>query len=269
MDYIKAFGVTASGRPSYVNGNPAAGIQGSIPDVAVWEYPMREILAVIEAAGITPSNSDLTQLLEALRLLTKPVGATGVQSFTTAGSATFTAAVTGLHRITGFGAGGGGGGSIATTGAGGGGGGGGRGVRYIFLTAGLSSALVVPAGGVGGTSVVTPTSGGTASFVGVALASGGSPGQNVGAGQAGLGGNAGNGLVTGGVNTLGGGGSQGYNVTAYYGGNGGQCPGAGFGAYQSIQNGNPGALGGTGSGGGGGVNGTGGAGADGGILIEW
>lgn len=76
MDYIKPFGVTTSGRPSYVNGNPAAGIKGSIPDVAVWEYPMREIIAAEEAAGLTPSNGDLTQLAQAIQR-NIPIGTAG------------------------------------------------------------------------------------------------------------------------------------------------------------------------------------------------
>jgi hypothetical protein len=54
---------------SYVNGNPPAGVQGSIPPAEAIEYPQREIVAVIVAAGLTPTNTDLTQLLQAIRIL--------------------------------------------------------------------------------------------------------------------------------------------------------------------------------------------------------
>lgn len=56
-------------RPPYVNGNAAAGIKGSYPPAESAEHPMREILAVIEAAGIEPSRDDLTQLLQAIQIL--------------------------------------------------------------------------------------------------------------------------------------------------------------------------------------------------------
>lgn len=56
-------------RPPYVNGNAAAGIKGSYPPAELAEHPMREILAVIEAAGIEPSRDDLTQLLQAIQIL--------------------------------------------------------------------------------------------------------------------------------------------------------------------------------------------------------
>lgn len=66
MKYNQPYGVTDPQAP-YVNGNPALGVQGSIPPASSIEYPQREILAVIESAGIVPSNSDLTQLLQALQ----------------------------------------------------------------------------------------------------------------------------------------------------------------------------------------------------------
>ncbi len=57
------------GQPndSYIDGNPANGTEGSAVPAAAIEAPQREILAVIEAAGIVPSNGVLTQLLSALR----------------------------------------------------------------------------------------------------------------------------------------------------------------------------------------------------------
>jgi hypothetical protein len=62
----------------YVNGNPSAGLAGSIPPAASVEYDQREIVAVIQwafdhgyydyAAQLchAPTNADLTQLLKAI-----------------------------------------------------------------------------------------------------------------------------------------------------------------------------------------------------------
>lgn len=56
----------ASNDP-YIGKNVAAGIQGStIPPAAV-EYPQREIVAVIDAAGMSRTNADLQQMLKAIR----------------------------------------------------------------------------------------------------------------------------------------------------------------------------------------------------------
>ena len=55
-------------RP-YINANPSLSIEGSWPDGEGIEHPQREILAVIEAAGLTPSDTDLTQLLQAINQL--------------------------------------------------------------------------------------------------------------------------------------------------------------------------------------------------------
>ena len=51
---------------SYVNANPTSGIEGSIPDAIAFEYFQREVLAVIVAGGLTPSNASLTQLRDAI-----------------------------------------------------------------------------------------------------------------------------------------------------------------------------------------------------------
>jgi len=56
---------------SFVNGIPGIQKGSPVPAGAV-EYPQREILAVIEAAGIVPSNEDLEQLLKAIRLIIPP-----------------------------------------------------------------------------------------------------------------------------------------------------------------------------------------------------
>src|SRR4051812_5144440 len=63
MDYNQPTG-GLPGDP-YIGKNVAAGIQGSkVPPGAV-EYPQRETVNVIMAAGITPSNGNLAQLWQA------------------------------------------------------------------------------------------------------------------------------------------------------------------------------------------------------------
>lgn len=52
-------------RP-YNNANPSAGIRGSRPHAKAIEGPMREILAVIDEAGIERNAEDFTQLLQAI-----------------------------------------------------------------------------------------------------------------------------------------------------------------------------------------------------------
>lgn len=55
------------GRIGFRDENPAAGIQGTDLPAAWLNALQEEILAVIEAAQITPSGADLTQLLQAIR----------------------------------------------------------------------------------------------------------------------------------------------------------------------------------------------------------
>lgn len=72
MDYIAPLNRPATvgePRPAYFDGDAQTGQQGSYPSGRSLEYPMREILAVIEAAGLSPNNSDLTQLLQAINAL--------------------------------------------------------------------------------------------------------------------------------------------------------------------------------------------------------
>ncbi|MBX5094884.1 hypothetical protein HJB54_05155 [Rhizobium lentis] len=68
MQYNAPYG-SADPNAGYVDRNMAAATKGSIPPAAAIEYPQREIMAVITAAGITGSNGDLTQLLQAIQQL--------------------------------------------------------------------------------------------------------------------------------------------------------------------------------------------------------
>jgi hypothetical protein len=66
MKYEPPYGITDP-NAGYINGNPAAGIEGSIPPAASIEYPMREIVAAITVNGIVPNDGDLQQLARAIR----------------------------------------------------------------------------------------------------------------------------------------------------------------------------------------------------------
>jgi len=66
MRYQQPFGISDL-NASYINGNPATGILGSIPPAAAFEQPQREIVNVIQAGDLTPSDTDLSQLLQSNR----------------------------------------------------------------------------------------------------------------------------------------------------------------------------------------------------------
>ncbi|ARO22956.1 hypothetical protein TAL182_CH01143 [Rhizobium sp. TAL182] len=68
MEYNAPYG-SADPNAAYVDRNTAAATKGSVPPAAAIEYPQREIMAVIAAAGISGSNADLTQLLQAIQYL--------------------------------------------------------------------------------------------------------------------------------------------------------------------------------------------------------
>jgi hypothetical protein len=66
MKYQQPYGVTDPNAP-YINGNPAAGIEGSIPPALAFEEPMREIVNFITDSGMTPNDNDLHQLAESVQ----------------------------------------------------------------------------------------------------------------------------------------------------------------------------------------------------------
>ncbi len=68
MEYVVPLSDAGPGD-SYVDAVPATGVKGSAVPAAAIEYPMREIVAVISAAGLTPDDADLTQLLQAIQAL--------------------------------------------------------------------------------------------------------------------------------------------------------------------------------------------------------
>jgi hypothetical protein len=66
MKYEQPYGVADPNAP-YINGNPATGTEGSIPSAAVFQNPQTEIVNLIAAGGLVPTDSDLYQLLESVR----------------------------------------------------------------------------------------------------------------------------------------------------------------------------------------------------------
>jgi hypothetical protein len=69
MQYNQPFDQPSNPNASYVDGNPAAGIQGSIVPAASIEFPQREIMNAIQAAGLVGTNADLNQLLEMMKIM--------------------------------------------------------------------------------------------------------------------------------------------------------------------------------------------------------
>lgn len=178
-------------------------------------------------------------------------GLRSMQTFTTAGSHTYTKPA-GVSRIQVFvtGGGGGGGGSGTTSHfSGGGGGGGGTAIKIIDASAISTVAVTVGAGGNGGAVGFSPGSaGGTSSFGAHCSATGGVGGHPGGS----IGGNLAGGVGSGGdLNLKGNASMGGYDNTSWptVAGSGGGSfwGGAGFGQYAA--NGNPGEHGGGGGGG--------------------
>ncbi|MFP3944943.1 MAG: pyocin knob domain-containing protein [Alphaproteobacteria bacterium] len=67
MEYVPPLGGGAN--DPYVDGDPQTGTKGSVVPAAAIEDVMREVVNVITAAGLTPSDADLTQLSQAIAAL--------------------------------------------------------------------------------------------------------------------------------------------------------------------------------------------------------
>lgn len=68
MEYNPPYG-SSDPNAAYIDRNTAGATSGSRVPAAAVEYPQREIMAVIAAAGIAPDNGDLTQLLQSINHL--------------------------------------------------------------------------------------------------------------------------------------------------------------------------------------------------------
>ncbi len=102
------------------------------------------------------------------------------QMYTTTGTPTFTAPVSGLYKVTVIGGGGGGGGVNVSGSVGayaGGGGAGGLAIKHVFLAAGDNVTVTVGGGGAGGNGLEAGYQGGTSSFGSHCSATGGGGGN--------------------------------------------------------------------------------------------
>jgi hypothetical protein len=81
MKYNAPYG-SADPNAAYVDRNTPGAVVGSRPPGKAIEGPQREIIAVIEAAGIDPSNTDFTQLLQAIgNLIDQATGGGGDENY--------------------------------------------------------------------------------------------------------------------------------------------------------------------------------------------
>ena len=67
MDYVTPAG-QLPGSP-YIDGDRSAGIKGSVVPAAAIEHPLREIVHVIDFAGLVPNRNDLEQLRKAIEAI--------------------------------------------------------------------------------------------------------------------------------------------------------------------------------------------------------
>jgi hypothetical protein len=166
----------------YVNGDPVAGIEGSIPPAGAIESPQREILEVIRQAGLDPDPNDFTQLWQALQQLIAGASGLGItyqpflKIWRAPGTYTYTVPP-GVFwlEVEQWGAGGGGGGARSLT-QGNGGAGGGYGRDIYAVTPGQVLTITVGAGGQGGNPGGRGADGGVTSVSGLVLSTGGQGG---------------------------------------------------------------------------------------------
>lgn len=268
---LPAAGPVGSTVGYWTAGNPTGGVPATILDQDWLNGVQEELLAVIEAAGLTASKASRVQLLAALR----QSFARGLQAFTASGTFTVPAGVTKVGvQIWGAGGSGGTGSNAGATASGGGAGGYSDGV--FSVTPGSGYSVTVGTGGAAnGTFAGNGFGGGTSSFGALASATGGTGGvgangiQAVTAGVGGTGSGSGALLIPGGGGGVGivfGGGpiAGGLGGTAAFG----SVPGPNVGQTASAATGQNGIY--PGGGGNGGVaGGAGGAGANGLVVVRW
>ena len=181
--------IGAAENAPYINANPAQGIEGSPVPAAAIEHPQREIINVIEKAGLVPDAVNLEQLYQAMLALIAARTKPQARYFLKAGTDTFIAPADALFKVWVIGAGGGTGGlritvSQSANGVGhrfsvGGAAGGGGAFKIVSLERGQAVQIVVGEGGTpgnGGSASVAATDGGpggTSSFGNLLTATGG------------------------------------------------------------------------------------------------
>jgi hypothetical protein len=68
MKYNQPSDQPSNPNAPYIDGNPTAGIQGSIVPAAAVEYPQREIVGFVNDCGLVPANNDLAQLRKGVQV---------------------------------------------------------------------------------------------------------------------------------------------------------------------------------------------------------
>ncbi|WP_252191440.1 hypothetical protein [Pseudomonas sp. MG-9] len=196
MDFPKSVPGVGLVNGAFVDENPLTGTPGSLIPAAWGNAATYELLNVIVAAGMTPSEADQTQLLQAVRYLAQTPGRLlNVRVITTSGTYIPTPGTNSII-VEALGGGGGGGGANAA-GAGqvsaGGHGGGGAYAKGRFTSGFYGQSITIGNGGAGGGVAVA---GGSTSLGGLIGASGGfggaagvgftPPGSSGGATQGGI-----------------------------------------------------------------------------------
>lgn len=96
---VDKFGV---GKPGFKDGDPVAGIPATIPGAVSFDSYQEELMSVIETAGLTPSGSDYTQVLQGiLRLIALSLGGinTGIFGYGSASTVTLSRAHRGIAVV--------------------------------------------------------------------------------------------------------------------------------------------------------------------------
>jgi hypothetical protein len=254
----------ATGTPGFANSGPPGTFAATIADPDIFNTIIAELVAVVQAAGLTPDPTNNAQLLQAMLSLPGK----NVDVFTASGTFVVPANV---YKVKATVIGGGGGSSGCNSGsgvyAGPCGGGGGWSIGWFAVTPGASITVTVGAGGAAAAAGAAASSGGASSFGTLNSATGGS-----GGGIGGVFGGGGAGAGAGGaINGNGGWGSDGNTAVSgalWPGLSGGSLFGGSVrcGTGSSLPGGAPGAGGSAPYGG---TVLTGSAGAAGIVIVEW
>ncbi|CAI1503119.1 Uncharacterised protein [Serratia grimesii] len=253
MQKVGSVTETADQNAEFTNGNIAQGVPPTILEAAIFNTWQREMVNIVESAGIALDPQDDGQILKAIQQIVGAGRYLGRKVFTSNGNYIPSALAKSI-RITMVGGGGGAGGCQASanneTYFGAGGGAGATIISTLTLTGASNYPVVIGSGGIGGLSASNGSNGGSTTFSNVLSAPGGEGGgksgvsnTNGGAGgvattgdirlSGGYGGDGQSGLIAvngqGGASYFGGGGRAGAG-----GGVNGAAPGSGGGgAYDS------------------------------------
>jgi hypothetical protein len=174
MDRTSALNYILSlGKRLFRNRDLLAGIRGTSHDAADRNAVQEELMAIIEAAGLTPDANNWAQVLAGCRAM---FGARGVW-VTSSGNVTVPAGITRLYAEA-YGGGGGGGGCSTAAAASAGGDGAGFAAGWFTVTPGQVIAVTIGAGGAAGNSSGTDGgNGGTTTLGSLLTATGGKGGK--------------------------------------------------------------------------------------------